>query len=152
MSKNTIFCLIFMLIGACTFNDPARDNPLDPKWASYKPSFEVVSINPENGSTITTGTTIENTFSKPINTTTVTWNATLGACTGSVHVSNTNFTDCIGASILFSPDASKIRIDTTGWTQGATYYIKLTTDILATEGAIPLKQEYTFSVNTSTGA
>jgi len=109
------------------------------------PALTVALTTPPDGATaVVTSTTFLLTFNYAVNIATVTYNASSGACTGSVQISQDNFATCIalntpgwsgGNTLLTLPPATPLA-------PGGVYRVKVTTAVTGAVGNL-LAADYT---------
>ncbi len=101
------------------------------------PTLTVLSTTPADAATgVLVTANIALTFSNPLTPTTVTAQATTGACTGSVQVSYDGFTTCIGLTTALSAGDTVVTLTPVDdLTYGLTYGLRVTTELRSTADA-----------------
>ena len=114
-------------------------------------AFAVQSTVPANASTVASPASIAISFNRTAQGSTITTQATSGACTGSVQVSTSaGFASCLGGSLSPSgTDASSYTFTpSSAFSASTTYYLKITTAATDTTGSALLADD-TASFNTA---
>lgn len=95
-------------------------------------SAPALTLSPSNGAAnVAVDTTFIITSDDPLDTTSITYNGSAGACTGSLQISKDNFTNCIGITSAVASDLNR-TITVTGSADidhGSEYKIKVTTSV-----------------------
>lgn len=95
-------------------------------------SAPALTLSPSNGAAnVAVDTTFIITSDDPLDTTSITYNSSAGACTGSLQISKDNFTNCIGITSAVASDLNR-TITVTGSADidhGSEYKIKVTTSV-----------------------
>ncbi|MDT8445728.1 MAG: LamG-like jellyroll fold domain-containing protein [bacterium] len=111
-------------------------------------SAPTVSYDRVDGVTgVSASSAVTATFSKAMDTTSLTANSSAGTCTGSVQISADSFTNCLALSLALSTDKKVLVITPSGAASGTTYNLKITTTAAATD-ATSLASASTLSYTT----